>query len=267
MGHGILRGVKHQFISGVKHGVLPLSGGITGVTQDSASLKFAPANDAEWTTFMSAIGLGTGNPTQIWNCQDLSGNLVAAKGTNLTVAGAPTYNNAVAGWNRKSFNITATTVQAASQGVGVGPDPSTTSVLWLAYVATTTTPGGGRDIITVSNNATGCRVMHLAGNNHQMVDGANTANSVNSYTRANPYVLALKYDKTNAVTAAYTDLETWSVPFTTVVDGAKGIGAVTANGDAGSKYLYLVEFSGAAAELTTAQLRTLITGLNWSVPW
>lgn len=266
---GIRAGVACGLRCGIAAGISadPIGGGsnpMAGVSQDASSLRYVPASGSEWTTTMTAAALASGNPSGLWLCQEASGNLADSIGANpLVVAGSPTYANSNTGWTRKSVNITATTVQAFT--LGTGPfDASATSVAWLWYGCITAT-GGGRSVLAPSGNATQLSILHLASDKLQIKCGANSATSVQSYTTSTIFPMLLVYDRTHSTCTLFTDKEALSCTFAAVVDGSKGLGAAgTLTGDSAARTTYLAAFSGAAAELTTNNARSLLTTLNWS---
>src|SRR5678815_1520650 len=104
MPHGIIHGTKHGVVHGTKHNQLVLVGsGIPGVTRDSTSSIYAPANATEWTALMAAAPLATGNPASTWICQEASGSLLDSIATvHMTQQGAGhLYQQSVPGWTRK----------------------------------------------------------------------------------------------------------------------------------------------------------------------
>lgn len=247
---------------------------IPGVTLDAASGKYYPASAAEFTLF-NAANSGVTNfptsftPTELWNCQDTSPNNLAGAiaALALTVAGTPAYRQSTAGMTRLSVNITATTVQAFTIGIGGGFDLSANSVTWFGDVATTGTPGGNRNVLTLSNDATGMRIDHNTANKLILTVGGGTFTSVATYTLAGFYPLVLVYNKTASTVTLYTNQEILVGTFITLVDGIKGIGAVQGNGDPTSKFTWLGAVSGATAEITTNNVRAWLQSRGWTIPW
>ena len=237
---------------------------MASVTQDATSLKYCPASSAEWTTTLTVSAIASGNPSGLWLCQEPSGNLADSIGANpLVVAGSPTFSNSNTGWTRKSVNITATTVQSFT--LGIGPfDGSAASVAWLWYGCTTVT-GAGRNVLAGSSNAVGIGVVHQATDKLQFRIGANNATTVNSYTTSTIFPMLIVYNKTASNCTLYTDREALPCTFSVVVDSIKGLGAAgTLTGDSSAHTTYLAAFSSTAAELTTANARALLTTLGWS---
>lgn len=270
---GVRAGIRVGIRAGVAAGISadPLGSSLLStVSRDATSLKYAPASSAEWTTFMAAAGLAGGNPSSLWLCQEPSGNLADSIGSvALTVGDSPLFGQTLAGWTRKFLAITATTVQAFTAALGAGPNPATESVAWLLYVATTTTPGGNRNVIYGSGSAAPVGVDHIVSGNKLMIRcGANTTNSVGAYTLATAYPLFLVYNRTASSVAVFTDQEALTGTFAAVTDGTKGIGATQGSGDSSMKCGYITAFRGTAAEqFTTSGSRKLLTTAGFSIPW
>jgi hypothetical protein len=237
---------------------------MAGVTQDATSLIYAPSNATEWTTTLSVAGIASGNPASLWLCQDASGNLADAIDTQaLAVTGTPLYRQAITGWSRKAVGFSATVGQIWQAGAGVF-DASATSVAWLTYMLTPTTPGGARQLVTISSNATSARIDHATTAKIQMTCGANTSSTINTYAIATVYPILLVYDRTHSTFTLYTHLEALSCTFAAVVDASKGFGAVMTACALNARHLYGAVFTGAAAELTTSNARSLLSTLGWS---
>lgn len=247
---------------------------IPGVTLDAASGKYYPASAAEFTLF-NAANAGVANfpttltPNSLWNCQDASpGSLIDVVGAStLTVAGTPAYQQSTAGMTRLSVNITATTVQAFTLSAGAGYDLSTNSVTWFGDLASTTTPGGNRNILVMSNNATGMRIDHNTGNKLVLTVGGGTFTSSATYTLPGFYPVVVVYNRTASSVVMYTNQEILTGTFVALVDGVKGIGAAQGNGDPSSKYTWFGAVLGTPAELTTNNVRAWLQTRGWSIPW
>jgi hypothetical protein len=268
-------GVRVGLIAGVRVGV---AGGINAdpiapdtnnpmasVTRDSTSGIYWPSNVAEWTTTLSVAGLAGGNPTGLWNCQDASGNLADAIGSQvLTVTGAVLYQQAISGWSRKCFAMNATTAKAVAPA---GYVPSSSSTAWLGYLFLTTTPGANRVVFVLSDGATntGGRFDHTAADKLQPVEGANNAITTNNYTGTAVFPALYVVDWTHSTATLFTHLEARTVTFSALlVDGNKGLGALVGTGDLTARWAGVAAFAGAAAEqFTTSGARSLLSTLGW----
>lgn len=241
----------------------PSGGGMGTVTRDSTSLKYVPASSAEWATVMTTAGIGSGGPSLLWLCQEASGNLNDSIGAFTgTVSGTPlSYQQVVAGWTRVG-------VSGGDAGTGLAdntsaslPDPATAATLTLSYAIVSATPAAVRqvDVIGTANIAT-TRVNTTP--RLQAVSGGNVATGgVSNPTGAvRPFVLL---DDAVAVrTVGYTDQE--KLPTTRAATTGKRTRLAF---DFPGTVVYRAQFHGAAAQLTDAQIKTLLQTLGWAIPW
>lgn len=269
MGHRFGKRIGRTFGKAIGIGVDELGGGATNpmatVARDAASGIYCPANAAQWTTTLGVAGIATGNPTSLYLCQEAGGNLADSIGTNtLTLAGAGhLFQQAVAGWTR----LAATTIDGTAGqkwlNSTTSPSAPATSVLVLGYIRMpAAAPAAARDVYMVSNNAD-LRFNTTA--KLRPTFGA-TADLVNVSTGATRPVV-MKVNNTATIEAIYTEQEkflgTYALPATATFFSLGG--QATLAGDFG--YLYVAEFAGAAAELSDAQVKTLLQTLGWTIPW
>lgn len=262
MAHGILHGNKHNLVHNLKHGGLTLqTATMTGVARDATSNIYAPASTAQWMQTMTVAGLGAGAPALCWGCQDASGNLADLIGSNAGVmTGTPTYQVAVSGWSRLGVvGADAGTAVAASTTVG---NPATVSYLALGYVGITAAPAAVRQIHTVGTGTVTTDRFNLTTAALQAVSGGSltTGPSSPGFVAVRPQVLL--YDVTNNRCLAYSDQDK-VVTTRAATTGAK----YAINFSFTGAWLYTALFTGAQAELTDAQIKTLLTTLGWSPAW
>lgn len=267
---GIAAGVRCGIAAGISADPFgaPVAGSsIPGVTRDAASGWYFPATAAEWTAFMAAAGLATGNPTTTHNCQEASGNLAdSVDSVILTQTGAGhLYQQSVAGFTRKAIATVDGTVGQKWINSTTAPDPALVSTIWLAVVRFPAgAPVAARDIM--ANAATlDCRIAASTGR-------IQIANSGTVTGTANPlggvHLIALQHNITAAAFTGFTDQEKIAGVFATNTTNPMFVlgGQTIAAGDLG--YLYEAEFAGAAAELSSAQMKTLVQTLTGiTVPW
>jgi hypothetical protein len=232
--------------------------GSPSVPSDGGGI-FVPGSAADFAL------LGEAAPQSLWLCQEASGNLADSIGAlPLTPLNGPSYQQAVAGWTRLGAAIADVTTQRFVLQSGVGPNPGTTSQLWIAYIDVTATPGATRRLWGLGGttpcdaritNAPVCRLTVDAAS----ADG--TANPVGGGVR--PYVVL--YDRTNSRAVLYTDQEKIVGTYAAGVnDGNKGLGPATGPSAA---MVWACLFTGAAAEKSDAQVKSLLQALGWAVPW
>ncbi len=255
---------------------LPMSSGtaradtpIAGVDRDASALKYLPSSSGQWTTFMTAAGLATGNPSNLWMCTEPSAtNLADSIGAvTLTANNSPTGQNTVSGWTKKA--VGTTDGAAMSYQAAAGVNLATTSGLLLGYVAATATPAAERPLIGIG-----------AGTDHRYaavtttprikaaaLGGGTATGTAAPGTTVHPIAVAVNRAATTY--KVYTDQEIITVAWTNPGAGGSLVGAgdTPGVGAAPMFLLYLTLFASTAAELSDAQVRTLLTTLGWSCAW
>jgi hypothetical protein len=262
---GVTVGPRAGLAAGVSENELASSGSsvIPGVTRDAAGGKYFPANATEWTAFMAAAGLATGNPASCWNMQEASGNAADAIGAiTLTQTSMSLYQQAVTGYTR--FSIRGIDGQAAAlRNLTTAPNPSLTSTLVGGVVDFSTIPAGVRDLLGVATNAV-VQFMITTGK-LQLVNGSTVQTASAMGTAVRPVLLRI--NNTAGTATLFTDLEKTTATYVLPTSGTLvSYGRVAAT-IASVGYLYGFEFTGTAAELSDAQVKTLLTTASWSIPW
>lgn len=242
---------------------------LAGVAKDASGI-FCPANAAQWASILAVAGIGSGNPSLLWLLQEASGNAADSIGSFTgTASGTLTYQSSSTGWSRKGIKTSAGVAGTIANTAAGLPDVSTTSIMSLIYadlpgaLGTTRTlkqlgTTFGNDITMQINNTP--RLISIAG-----------ANSVTGTSNPGSAVrpLVLRSDRTNSRINGYSDQEKMTPA------GLGGTGKnVLLGGDNTQtffpdavNYLYCAVFTGAAAELTDAQVKTLLQTLGWSIAW
>lgn len=237
---------------------------IPGVTRDSSGFYF-PANAAEWTALMAFAGLATGIPTSTWNMQEASGNLADSIGTvTLTQSGTGhLYQQSFPGFGRKGVMTIEAMANQKWINSTTAPNASTTSTLWLVWAGLPAgAPAAVRDL--VSNQAT----LDLRYSAAQKIVGVNGATSTSTITYNAHHIIMVKHDITNSTFVVYTDFEKLVGTYAAVASAPNYIvGGQTAPPGA-VWYPYGALFSGTAAELTDAQVKTLMQTITTAtLPW
>lgn len=270
----IISGLRSGLRVGVRSGLNPGTGGgglIPGVTRDAASGWYFPASAGEWTALMTFAGLATGNPSSVHLSQEASGNLVDSIGAvPLTVTGAGhVYQQAVTGFTR----LAAATVDATAGqkwiNTTTAPNPNLVSTLWLNCMRMpAANPAAVRDLIA---NAGTMDVRYTAVGKISIINGATTAGVASP--GGTVQWIAIQHDITASAWLGYTLQEKITGVFAAMASNPSYMlgGQTTTAADAG--YMYDALFGGASAELTTAQMRTLLQTLTRDaivpvvIPW
>lgn len=267
---GIRTGPRVGLATGV--GSDPLGGGLDGVAIDATSSKYVPANLTQWNTTLGVAGISSGAPSFLWLCQETSGNLADSIGAvTLTATSWTSYAQTQTGWSRLALKV--------GDGVGANfastsaslPDQNTTSALLMMLFARTGTPGATRPVGMIGAAAAASIVSceldtsnHLVCNSRLSVSQAGTVD----YGANVVAPVLLQHDKTNSIHRVVTHSELITTTFGALTTN-KGVGlSQSAYGlSPPGAWSYAALFVGAAAELTTAQLRSLLRTLGWTVAW
>lgn len=262
---GLTTGIQAGIRTGIKTGITGgiFVGGGPAADQDATSGKYVPSSVAQW------AAIGAAAPVSIHLCQESSGNLADSVGSLiLTPLGSPTYQQAVSGWTRKAVGLTQVSNQRFGAAAAIGPDPSATSTLWLVYAAITATPGGNRDLFGINlTGANNCKAQATATPRMRTLINAAPTTGTADPTATGLQPMLLKHDRTAGVATLYTGQEKLAGTYSaSVVDGIKGFG--TSGGTTAPALIaYSAVWSGASAEVSDAQAKTLLQTLGWSIGW
>lgn len=235
---------------------------MAGITPDATSLKYCPASSAEWTTTLAGIS-AAGNPFALWLMQESSGALAdSIDAFDLTVDSFA-YEQTITGWTRKAmlandlggFNVLYTT------DAGL-PDLSAESCTVLGYVMIDGEGAGDRGVLLAGD----VRGVNTATNVPKINNGTNTGTGAASVTTVvRPWVL--RHNVTASSQALFTDLEKVSVTFAASGSTKRIYFGAAFESCPNIRIVYGCAFRGAAAELSDAQVRSLLQRLGWTVAW
>lgn len=231
------------------------------ITKDATKGWARPANASEWTELLA--GTGIGNPQSSWDCTEGSGNLADDIGSlTLTAGTTPLYAQAASGWSGTGVAADDNTSDRFVAAAATGPDPSTTSQVWLYVMHIGTEPTAGRvwGGINMGSATLCCRLQFApsAGTNKLRINVVGTSTDGAADYAVGDYVIAVRYDRAASVAKAYSNLETVTGTYSsTVADGNKGFGQ-SAPGDC--QIFLMAMWSGAAAEaLDDSAIATIIS--------
>lgn len=263
-------GVRTGVRCGVRAGIA------VGVVQDEIWTAATDPGDGPGGTVQVPMTAGdfftyaARTPTHAYTCQELSGNLLDQVGSlNLVAAGTPLYQQSVAGWARKGVGFNETVGQRFSVGAGSGPSPILTPVAMLAYV-TMRTPAASRGMVLLSDAGASNRSAAFvsAAGVLRTQCGAVTNDGVSDHRDGAAHPILLTYDVAGSATNRYSDLEKDNGTFAAgVIDGTKGIGAVSGQNSHLGEVLAFWILEGADAQFTDAQAKAMLQALGWSIPW
>ena len=239
---------------------------MAGVSRDASSGVYAPATAAEWQTAFAAAGISGGTPSNLWLLQEASGDLADSVGDGTLTNASMSYQQSVSGWTRKAMtspDLDAPYMMFNATGSSM-PDLSAESGLLLTYAGITAAPAADRCVLLLGgSNSRGIVTSGLA---PKMNNGTNTATgAANVGTAVRPWVL--RHNVTASTSSVFTNQEKVAPTFAASAGGKKVFFNGAVETAAGAQFLYAACFKGSSAELSDAQLRTLLQRLGWSVAW
>lgn len=251
---------------GPQASIQTLRGGIESLHDASGGLStdggfYFPANASEFAT------LGVTAPSNLWLCQDASGSLADTIGSKALSTGGTgqLYQQSVGGFARKG-------VALADGNTGhwlnttVGDAASTSSLVALVVYLPSTPASAERIIVNSAGTTTKLRTILTNTPRLRVRANAGLASGTVSPTGATRLLLC-QHDITNSVQRTASNQELVTPAFSAISGAVVAIGGYGATAPA-MTCLWACAWYGAAAELSTAQLRTLYQTLsNAAVPW
>lgn len=252
--HGPFHQRKFGPVHGPRHND-QIGGGIS--VQLDGGIYF-PASSADF------VALGLSAPNSLWPLQEASGALVdTISGVNLTVAGTPTYAQPVAGFSAvKGLTMTEVAGQRATNTT-TAPDAATTSVLLIGIVSEmTAAPAATRILLANGSNSD---VLHNTSD--RLVGRFFGVQAAQVVDPGGTRFVALQVDRTNSAARLVTDQANTTGTYNAGITGVQiGIGGAGATPPA-SKWLRLWLYTGAAAEISAAQIKAIGQTLGFTFGW
>ncbi len=236
---------------------------------DAAARQHFPASDAEFTRFKTAKGLTVTNPNGIYNDQEASGNMLDS-GPNpvtLTVNASPSYQQPVTGYTRTFWAVADASSARVAAAAGVGPNPATTSSIWLGVYSFGAAPSTTRIFMGPACNAsaTGVRVgMNSSGQLQLSVAGVGVT-ATPDYSGGN-HLVGVRYDRAHSEVSLLADLTATAGTYNgaAITDQNKGILTAPNSGSGPFKVGYGLRWDGANAEANTdAEMAALAAAMNF----
>ena len=232
-----------------------------GVTRDATSHWFVPQDSTEWTALLE--GTGIPNPTNLWQCQESSGNLADSIGTATLTAhnnGGMSYAQSVSGWSRKAVKLSEGYLSNWSNSSLCNPKTTKCTALGIVAVAQ---PTSQRSIFGMgdTNGALADGQGQTFGAFHytnpvEVWDGTTASSSGHLFAGGvYPWFLAADpvNDFTDVQVGSASSTPTWQTG--TSASGAFTIGSSGSHAAATASYLYMAEWNRNA--LTRAQQTTV----------
>ena len=235
-------------------------------TVDATSGIACPASTSEWLDFIAAKNLPLAAPDGLWLMQEASGPLDDATGTvDLAPFGAPAWSQPVVGWTRRAAATPPNTTSGFRHtNPATLPDVSTGSLLVLAFYQSGATAAGPRSLLFGGGGTSASlgEVSIDATDRLRFTVGGTSAMGTHVHGRE-VFPLVMKMDVTNQQQKVITPFETIQQAYR-ALSSSKGLILGGANLQApDSRWLYMAAWYSARAEITDADLKTLLTALGW----
>lgn len=235
-----------------------------GVTRDATSNWFVPQTSTEWTNLLA--GTGIPSPTNLWKCQEASGNLADSIGSATLTAhnsGGMTYAQTISGWTRKAVQL-AEGFASNWQSASTLCNPATTkcTMFGIIYQPIPTTQ---RDVFSMGDgngaraDANKVVIIHNRVQFQEVWDGATTSGPTNQFALTHTW--AVSADPVNHFTVSNVDGSSYGPTWATgtSASGYFTMGSLSLS-SAPSDYLYMSLWNNAA--LTSAQQQTLVNRIK-----
>lgn len=248
------------------------------VTVDGPAHNLIPLTTAEWASCdvdqFSRVGRHLITPDSAWGFQETVTPVDDKIGSlDLAVVFA-TMNSAISitGWSRKCLSFSAGGSHGqASLASGVGPNPATTSVMWIGLYTTIVATTLLRQIMmiggTTTANEASININTIAnGSELQGKVLAAFTDDAAAFVAATPMLIAFRYDRTAGTATIFTKDRKFTVTYSgSVVDGFKGFGGQIQNTPA-FKLTHGFMYSAANAEQSDQQVYDMFTTLMRVAP-
>ena len=238
---------------------------------DPTSGKAVPANATEWRDFLKAKGLNNiMAPNGLWLAQESGGALADSVGTvALAPFNGPTYAAAVPGWTRHAVG----TPDGTFSGFANTSDPNlpnvgatSMTVLLLMQLPSGPPPGTRTFLVEGSSSPLSYIRADIDATKHYLIGFVGPPSTTTTGTQdpgAVPAGVMMKLDITNAQQKLITRTETITLG-NSPLGASRGLqlGGTVWSAPV-TRYLYVVAWYGARAEISDVDARALLTALNW----
>lgn len=263
---GIVAGVRAGIVAGVNADDVGPGDPLASVARDAASGWYFPASSAQWTTLLTVAGITSGGPVSGYGCQDASpgplDDFIGA--TDLAQSGAGhLYQQALAGFTRLALRTTDGTANQKWINSTTAPDPNATSTLYLAAIGFPELAPAAARCLFANGGTLDCRLAAATGR-ITIVNGASTTGTVPHLD--DTHLVLLQRNRTASTFTAYTTAEKIVGTFGAVASNPMFVLAGQTAAAALAFYPYAAVFSGAAAEITSTQAKSLIATMTGITP-
>jgi hypothetical protein len=222
-----------------------------------------PLNAAQWDLFIARNSLSVARPTNLWLCQETSGNLADSIGSaTLTASASPLYQQTMPGYTRKAVGFNETTNQRF--GNASFANSASVSLTLLIIYRPTAIPAANAGICTYGTSNIQRGITHLT---TDRVRDRNSG-SISDFTAAmsgNGY-LGMTQNVTASSAATYNQAQRLAPTYAADAGTRLDLGATTGT-SAPMLVPYMAAWSGAAGEISTTNFKALVLAMGLPAPW
>jgi hypothetical protein len=235
-------------------------------TVDASSGKACPATNQEWVDFIAYHGLSIAAPDHIFLMQESSSSIVSVGSTKtLTVGGTAaniSYQQSETGWDRK-FITFANNGSGYFENANYWPASlAGSSAAILAFGRLLTAPSADRDFLLAMGDAEFARLKFDSSSRMRLIANSNNG-SATSDARGSVRPYMWRLNVTGSENRAASDQDSFTVTFDAPTGDGMYLGGSAGSG-AHMSCGYWCTWSGANAEISSANIKALQTALGWT---
>lgn len=240
-----------------------IGGGPPPWTIDATSGHAFPADATEHAAFEGNYSTGMGAPDIIWNMQETSGLTVddaSANGWDGTLfATATGYAQTVSGFSRKAMTFADGT--NAIQRLSSVPNANAGSCTAIVIAKVNSVGAANQSIVYYGTSQIAHHRLSAAPAKSVMRSGANVSGSGATTVTGSVRPFAMRYDRTNAQSEAYHDVDNVAATHATT---PTGVGFTLGGNFPDIEILYVIAWFSSKTE---AQLKAWLQAAGWTISW
>jgi hypothetical protein len=234
-------------------------------SEDATSGQAVPADATEWDAFIAANSLTIAAPTNLYLCQEASGNLTDTIGSKtLTASGSPLYQQAVTGWTRKGVGFNGGTAQHFANTAYPAANTSSRFIL-MYWSGLTAAPLAGGTMLTHGTSITAIGVSQNITTGRARYRNGATISDTTAAVTATP--IGFLHNIAATTSRLYTNAQKLSPAYGAAAGTNLYVGAQSGASPVTGVLYYLAIWSGTDGEVSDAQVLALHTALGWSPSW
>lgn len=234
---------------------------------DTTALRAGPVSAADFTAFLVAAKVTSGNPTSSWTLQQASGNCIdQISSVTLGNFNISSLAQASAGYTRLEFNNTDGQANHNMANTTTVPDASVTPVMLMFRIRFPgSLPAAVREIAGVGSGTT-CKLQLGNDDGKLRVNGTGVTQRTQFSVLGTTQLVAIQVDPVASRIRIFTEFEVFTQDLSATAGTALWLAGLTASASA-SGYLQAWMYTSTAAQKTIAEMRKIYTLDGAVVTW